>query len=189
MQNYNLYQIIEHILKWYKNDINNLVDDPNCITLTKNERDILIIDMNFKNCLAQIVVADHGFAPCHYVFFEALALNSKKFVETNQPDLIYFFYDSPDMNITEIIDNLNFGVKYCANYIPEELEKIFMNKQGIVNIENERLSRVIHPDDVKKVNKEVLYGEFTCIGSQFQYIVIKNNKLKIRILPGFFNVK
>jgi len=178
-----LYKIKESVFEWYKSYPNK----SNCVEVTKNEEDILIIDMTFENCIAQLIVNEPGFAPYKHVYFEALALNSKKFIETGLPDLIYFFYDSIDMTVNEIIEEINFGVQYCEKYIPEDLENRYISKHGVLNIGNSKLSKVIHSDDLKKIDNDLFSKSFTCVGTQFQYLVIKSDDITIRILPSFFD--
>ena len=149
---------------------------------------MLIFDLTFHNCLAQIVVYDADFAPYKNVSLEAVTGNSKKAIESGQPDLIYFFYDSEDMMEDEVIDELNDGIEYCLNYIPDQLQQIYIGKKGTLYIDYKKVKRIVHPDDLKKIKKDFLYGEFVCTDVQFQYLVVKNNLISIRILPKVFKV-
>lgn len=185
MQNYDFNKIKEKILEWSQIYTTN---NSEFIELTKNEKDGVIFDLTFHNCLAQIVVCDPTFAPYKNVSFEAMTIDSKKSIESGQPELIYFFYDSEGMMEKEVIDELNAGVEYCLNYIPNQLEDIYLGKQGILNIEDEKISRIVHPDDLKKIKKEFLSGKFVCTNIQFQYLVVENNLISIRILPRVFGV-
>ena len=183
MEYYDLSQIKEHVLEWYRSYLNK----SNCMEVTKNEKDILIIDMTFENCIAQLIVNEPGFAPYKHVYFEALALNSKKFLKTGLPDLIYFFYDSVDMTLEEIIEEINLGVQCCKKYIPEDLENRYINKQGVLNAGKSEWSKIIHSDDLKKIDDASLSRSFTCVGTQFQYLIVKNDDITIRVLPSFFD--
>lgn len=158
------------------------------IEMVKNEKDALIFDFTFQNCLAQIVVNDVLFAPYKCVSFEAATLDSKKALESGQPDLIYFFYDSDDTLVEDVIEELNAGVEYCSNFTPNQLEEIYIGEKGKLQFENERINKIIHLDDLKK-GKQILCGEeFVCTDVQFQYLVVNNNSDSIRILPGAFKV-
>lgn len=97
MQNYSLKQIKEKVLKWSQNNLTSLLKNSDFFEVNKNEKDMLVIDLTFKYCLAQILVSDSTFAPYKYVSFEAMTLDSKKALEHGQPELIYFFYDSIGM--------------------------------------------------------------------------------------------
>jgi hypothetical protein len=186
MESYDFSQIKETVLKWYQNDINRLLYNNDCVELVNNEKDKLIADMTFKNCMAQIAVSNPTFAPYKYVSFEAMTLDSKKAIESGQPELVYFFYDLPDITETEVINELNFGVKFCSSYIPDEILEKYINKQGLIDINLKNLNRSIHPDDWQKVSTESLNGEFTCVDTQFQYLVVENNQTSLRVLPIVF---
>lgn len=185
MKNYNFRLIKEKVLEWGQQYI---ISGTDFISLTKNEDDVLIFDLTFCNCLAQIVVCDTCYAPYKNVSFEAMTINSKKAIESGQPDLIYFFYDSEDMVENEVLEELNVGVEYCLNYIPNQLGEMYINKKGILNIDSEKMNRIVHPDDLKKVKKEFLVGKFVCTDVQFQYLVVENDLLSIRILPRVFRI-
>ena len=179
---HDLYQIKEYVFEWYRSYQNK----SNCMEVIKNEKDVLIIDMTFDNCIAQLIVNEPGFAPYRHVCFEALALNSLKSIETRLPDLIYFFYDSIDLTVGEIVEEINLGVQYCEKYIPEDLENRYINKRGVLNARNSKWSKIIHSSDLKKIDNDSLSKSFTCIGTQFQYLVVKNDDITIRVLPSFF---
>lgn len=59
MQNYDFNKIKETILEWSK-----IYLTSNCdfMEVTKNEKEELIFDLTFKNCLAQIVVCNSDFS-------------------------------------------------------------------------------------------------------------------------------
>ena len=41
--------------------------------------------------------------------------------------MIYFFYDSEDTTEDEVITELDKGIQYCLNYIPDELRYKYIN--------------------------------------------------------------
>ena len=109
-------------------------------------------------------------------------------LESGQPDLIYFFYDSDDTLVEDVIEELNAGVEYCSNFTPNQLEEIYIGKKGKLQFKNEKINKIIHPDDLKK-GKQILCGEeFVCTDVQFQYLVVNNNSDSVRILPRVFKV-
>lgn len=183
MRNYDFTQIREKVLEWGQNFLRN---DAGFIEMGKNEKDVLIFNLTFQNCLAQIVVNDVFFAPYKSVSFEAMTLDTKKAIESGQPDLIYFFYDSDDTLVEEVIEELNGGIEYCFNYIPNQLEEMYIGKKGKLNFANEKASKILHPNDINKVEEISCEEVFVCTGVQFQYLVVENNSNSMRILPRIF---
>jgi hypothetical protein len=189
MNKYTFDQIRESVLQWSQSDIPNRIASSEYFEITKNEKEVLLIDLTFENCLAQIVVTNPIFAPYQYVSFEAMTLESKRSQETGKPEMIYFFYDSADMLEKEVIEELKFGVKLCSDYIPDRLGETYINKSGVLIIKNENLRHLIHPDDVKKYKKGLSDGDFMCTEIQSQYLVVKNDLISLRVLPQLFSVK
>lgn len=183
MRNYNFTQIREKVLEWGENLLKKGID---FIEIAKNEKEVLIFDLTFENCLAQIVVNDVFFAPYKSVSFEAMTIDSQKAMESGQPDLIYFFYDSDDTLVKDVIEELNDAIVYCSNYIPNQLEKMYIGKRGKLDFVNEKASKIIHPDDLKKVESIFCGEEFVCTAVQCQYLVVENDSSSIRILPRVF---
>lgn len=99
----------------------------------------------------EIVIHDVFFAPYKSISFEAMTIDSKKAIESGQPDFIYFFYDSDDTLLEEVFEELDAGIEYCSNYIPNQLEEMYIGKRGILDFVNETTRKVIHPDDLHKV--------------------------------------
>ena len=177
MIDYNFEQIKEIILDWNK------VIKAKYSEIVEEEKDLkntLLLDFNFENCLAQIVVNKPTFAPYKYVSCEALDLKGPI-----QAEPIYFYYDSEYSTVKETIGMLDYGIQYCLDYIPDKLAKLYIGKRGILNFEKNELT-VIYPDDINIVfNKN---EEFECIGVQYQYIVVSNKKFSVRVLPEIFTV-
>lgn len=163
-----------------------LTNETNFIKLKKNEKEVLIFDLTFKNCLAQIVVSDVFFAPYKNVSFEAMTIDSDKAIKSGQPELVYFFYDSDDTLLEDVIDELNVGVEYCSKYIPNQLNEMYIGKKGKLNFKNEKRNKTIHPDDLEKVKQSFYNKIFVCTDIQFQYLVIDDNASSIRVLPTVF---
>lgn len=53
---------------------------------------------------------------------------------------------------------------------------------------SEELLYIVHPDDVKKINFDLMDEEFVCTDTEAQYLLISNNLHSFRILPNFFKV-
>ncbi len=189
MSNYTYEQIKETVLKWSQNDISKQLAEDDYVEITKNEEEVLLIDLTFEYCLAQIVVSKPIFAPYQYVSFEAMTLESKKTQETGKPEMVYFFYDSAEMLENEVLNELNFGVKICSEYLPDQLREMYFNKKGLLAIINENLCHVMHPDDIKKYDKDLVAGNFVCTDIESQYLVVKNNLITLRVLPQVFIIK
>lgn len=183
MGNYNFTQIKEKVSGW-GNTL--LKDDTEFIEMVKNEKNLLIFDLTFQNCLAQIVVNDVFFAPYKSVSFEAITIDSKKAIESGQPDLIYFFYDSDDTLLEEVMGELDAGIEYCSNYIPNQLEEMYIGKRGKLDFVNEKKRNTIHPDDLNKFEQIYCGKEFVCTNVKSQYLVVDNGFTSIRILPRVF---
>jgi hypothetical protein len=133
--------------------------------------------------LAQISVLNSGWAPYKYVSFEALPSNS----EVRIPEMSYFFYDSDDFEEKEVIEELNFGFEYNLNYRPDELKRKFFHKKGKIKLYNKKIKRIIHISDIEKVEKIDLEDEFICQGMQFQYLIVSNGKITVKVIYTHFN--
>lgn len=188
MCNYTFIQIKEAILNWSLKDILKELSKTDILEITKNEEDILLLDLTFQHCLAQIVVTRPAFAPYQFVSFEAMTLDSENALKTGDPEMVYFFYDSKETNKNKVLEILTSGIKFCTQYIPEEFGLKFIGKKGTVSIILEELLYIVHPDDVKKINFDLVDEEFVCINTEAQYLLISNNLHSFRILPNYFIV-
>lgn len=188
MNNYRYEEIKKRVFEWSLKDIFRYLKKQDEIEVSRNNDEALIIDMTFDNCLAQLIVSNPTFAPYQFVSFEAMTLDSDKAQESGIPDMVYFFYDTDEVSEKEVITELGIGIKYCSDYIPDLLRKTYLSKQGIFNVGYEYMSRVVHPNDVKKINREILNSEFMCVDVEAQYLVVKNNTLSLRILPQVFKI-
>ena len=113
MSQYNFFTIKSCILKWYENlDLNVNKNESSCIS--KNNEDCLVIDFDFKNCIAQLCVDSPDWAPYQFVFFEAIDSGTCSKCEIRNP--FYFFYDTPEMETVDVIKGLNEAVKLCSIY-------------------------------------------------------------------------
>mgnify|MGYP000877340869 CR=1 FL=1 len=186
MSNYTFEQIKGKVLKWSQNDIIKQLIGTEYMEITKNEENLLLIDLTFEYCLAQIVVSKPVFAPFQYVSFEAMTLESKRAQDTGKPEIVCFFYDSADMLDDEVLDELSFCLKLCTEYIPDKLMEMYFNKTGLLKITTDTLHHVIHPNDVEKYNEDLVAGDFNCIDTEAQYLLVKNNLISLRVLPQVF---
>ena len=186
MSNYNYDHIRKAVDEWRKSNLTRKLKKDAQIELSKDNKNVLIIDLTFKHCLAQIVVTDPGFAPYQYVSFEALALDSEKSRRLGQAEMIYFFYDSPEFMMRDVMSELDNGIRYCSDYVPDLLFKTYRGKKGVLKFLLNEAYKVFHPDDVKKVSAALLGQPFMCVDTFAQYLVVKNDSIVLKVLPGIF---
>lgn len=186
MSTYSYEEIRKRVYEWCQNDILMKLKKQDEIEISKNNDEALIVDLTFDNCLAQLIVSNPTFAPYQFVSFEAMTLDSDKAQESGIPEMVYFFYDTDKMLEKDVITELGIGIQYCSNYIPNLLAKTYLNKHGNLFIECRKLFQAVHPNDIEKINKEILNSEFICVNVEAQYLVLTNNILSLRILPQFF---
>lgn len=188
MGQYTFSEIKRRVFIWSQKDVLKYMMKQDEIEISRNNDEILLIDLTFENCLAQLVVSIPSFAPYHFVSFEAMTLDSEKAQITGEPEIVYFFYDSIDMSEKEVINALEIAIKYCSSYAPNYLNKIYINKKGMLAIKSENICYAVHPDDIKKANAEIINSQFICMDVEAQYLVVKKDMLSLRILPQVFNV-
>lgn len=186
MGNYTFNEIKKDIFEWSQNDMQKYMAQYDKHELSKKNDDILLIDLTFNNCLAQLTVSEPYFAPYQFVSFEAMTLDSKKAQDTGEPELVYFFYDSEEMTEEVVINELAAGIEYCSCYFPDRLKEMYINKKGFITIESGNLYHIVHPNDIEKISIESVRGEFVCKDTEAQYLVVKNNMLSLRILSSNF---
>lgn len=188
MEKYTYEEIRNNILSWIHGDkIKDLLMNDEFEVLESNNN-ILLINLTFNYCLAQIIVNKPCFAPYQFVSFEAMTLDSEKAHKTGNPELVYFFYDAKRMTKEMVINELEHGLKYCVRYIPSYMRNKYLFKRGLLSLELKDLYCVVHPDDISKIEGKNVKGEFVCIETEAQYLVVSNEVLSIRILPQNFNV-
>ena len=158
------------------------------IVISKNNNEVLLFDLTFDNCIAQLIVSNPYFAPYQFVSFEAMTLDSEKAKNTGKPEMVYFFYDSAIMSKREVLNELGMGIKYCSDYIPDQLIKMYLNKIGILTIEDKNLNYIVHTDDIKKINAEIMREEFICKDVKAQYLVVKGTTISLNVLPQAFTI-
>jgi len=185
MENYSFEEIKSSIIDLYEELLSKVSNDFD-IELSKNEEDTLIIDFSFENCLAQLTVSKPSFAPYKNVSFEAMTFESEEAEETGYPELVYFLYDSDYILKEEIIEELNSAIKFCLDYLPNQLKRKFTKRKGQININDKKNYRVIHPDDLEISSINSLDGEFICTSTYAQYIIVENGSITIKILPSIF---
>lgn len=176
MMQYNYKQIRKAVIQWIK-DVNK--DKKFNIELIKDKKNCLIYDIDFKFTLANIVVSDGEFAPYCHVGFEAVAL------EDDFAKLVYFFYDSENMNLSETICELDNAFVYCYNYKPGYLKKTYVNSYGKIDL-NKLSKFTVHPDDCDKDINITSGKSYKCIGVVAQYLIVDIDGTKIRILSDIF---
>ena len=115
-------------------------------------------------------------------------MDSEKAIANGYAELIYFFYDSEDMTEDEVVNQLDKGIRFCLDYIPNDLRKKYINKTGILDFGNEKMSKAIYPADLQKVKKEFQKKEFVCTDTHCQYLVVESEGVRIMVLPKVFRV-
>lgn len=186
MSDYNYEQIKKIILEREQTNIFRGLKKQDQTEISKNNHEILIMDFTFQSCLAQLTVSNPSFAPYQYVSFEAMTFDSRKAQKSGNPELIYFFYDTSEMLIKEVIYELRIGIQYCSDYVPDLLIETYLNKQGIIDFGKEEPRKMVHPDDINKIGEITLYKNYQCIDMQAQYLVLNNTKFIVRVLPKAF---
>lgn len=63
-----------------------------------------------KNCMVQIIVDEPNFAPYENIAFEALGMKDDNI------DNIYFWYDNGNESVSEILFQLNKGIKFVLDF-------------------------------------------------------------------------
>lgn len=99
-------------MQWYEKVLSELKNKEDII-LSKNSDDVLIIDFDFLNCIAQLSVTNSQYVPYRFVYFEAMDIEV-----TDLEDIapIYSFHDDDSMQKDEVIYALNEAVLFCSNY-------------------------------------------------------------------------
>ena len=67
--------------------------------------DSIVLDLEFTNCLAQIVVENAEFAPYRYVSFQSVAISN----ETSP----YYWFDDNKTGIKTILNELDKAICHC----------------------------------------------------------------------------
>ena len=112
MSHYNYEIIKSSVMEWYEkvlSELNTQVE----IVLSKNSDDILIIDFDFPNCIAQLSVTSSKYVPYQFVYFEAMDIEALD-LENITP--IYSFHDDDSMQKEEVIYALDEALLFCLNY-------------------------------------------------------------------------
>lgn len=112
MSDYN-YEIIKTaVIKWYEKALSKLKNKDEII-LSKNGDNVLIIDFDFQNCIAQLSVTNSQFTPYQFVYFEALSIGTSNQEESK---LIYCFFDNDTMKKVDVMGGLDKALAFCSNY-------------------------------------------------------------------------
>lgn len=112
MSDYN-YEIIKAaVLEWYEKLLSEPINQDE-IVLSKNDDDVLIIDFDFQNCMAQLSVTNSQYVPYQFVYFEAVGIDISNSEDTTP---IYTFYDDNTMQKNDVISALDEALLFCSNY-------------------------------------------------------------------------
>ena len=104
MSDYDFASIKHEIKVWYERNYNNIDD----IRIIKDTDEILIIDIDFVNCMAQLTVSASKYNPYQFIYFEAVDIETGK--------LIYTFYDNEEMLKVDVKSALYDAYKFCENF-------------------------------------------------------------------------
>ena len=112
MSDYN-YEIIKaSVIEWYEKVLSELKNRDEII-LSKNSDEVLIIDFDFQNCIAQLTVSNSQYVPYQFVYFEAMAIDASDLEEITP---IFCFYDDDTMQKVDVISALDEALTFCSNY-------------------------------------------------------------------------
>lgn len=111
------YDVIKNsVIKWYEK-VSSKFNQKDNIIISKNSDEVLIIDFDFQNCVAQLSVTNSQFVPYQFVYFEAMDITTPSLEETKP---IYCFYDDSTMQKSDVIDALNEALIFCSTYRRDE---------------------------------------------------------------------
>ena len=184
-QQYNYESVRKRLDEWYRDSRIKYASTSILFELSRDEKEVMVIDFTFKHCIAQLSVAVPDFAPYEFISFEALAPYSAKALKQGY-ERVYFFYDSADMVEEEVVCELERALAFLVDYKPDRLGKEFIKQRGFVNLGSENPVYLIHPDDRKKFPKDSLQGEFECVDTDSQYLVLENSEMSLRVVPRVF---
>lgn len=112
MSDYNYDIIKASVLEWYKKVLSEIKTQDG-IMLSKNNDDVLIIDFDFQNCMAQLSVTNSQYVPYQFVYFEAMDIEIS---DSEEITPIYSFHDDDTMQKDDVISALDEALLFCSNY-------------------------------------------------------------------------
>ncbi|MDO4477371.1 MAG: hypothetical protein Q4B93_05400 [Clostridia bacterium] len=107
MNDYSYSEIKSYVVKWYKKLYLNYRNKYK-FYISKNESNILIVDFEFSECLAQLTVSNLDYSPYKYIYFEAVSLSTGT--------QIYCFFDDETTQKENVIKNLDDAFEFCRKY-------------------------------------------------------------------------
>ena len=111
MSSLSFVEVKEAVAEWLWNSNEYFKEKNIALEIIKDEADILLAELDFGECLAEIVVDEPYFAPYRYVAFQAVK------IVAGAPESFNFWYDGEGVSKEEIINNLNKAVKAVAKGI------------------------------------------------------------------------
>ena len=108
MNDYSYSEIKSHIIEWYKKLSLNYKNKYK-FYISKNEPNMLIVDFEFPECLAQLTVSNLDYTPYRYIYFESVSLSTGA--------QIYCFFDDNTAQKESVIKNLNDAFEFCRSYV------------------------------------------------------------------------
>ena len=112
MSDYNYEVIKTSIWEWYERVLSDCLNQDE-IMLSKNNEEALIIDFDFKNCMAQLSVTNSQYVPYQFVYFEAMDIETSDLEEIIP---IYSFHDDDTMQKDDVSSALDEALLFCTNY-------------------------------------------------------------------------
>ena len=70
--------------------------------------------------------------------------------------------------------------------VPDTLRELYLNKYGTIRFGKKESCKMVHPNDISKIEKVISYEKYICIDTLAQYLVLNSNELIIRVLPEIF---
>ncbi len=181
-------EIQDEVYRWVVKNAENFIKNDDEIVCTSHTEDELIVDFTFTHCLGQLIVVDPYFAPYRYVYYEAMTMDSNISVELDSPEVIYCFFDTPIFSKGDVLRGLEKAVKYSANYLPNYLYETYYNKIGKINLCNEDIHMVVHPNYIDKIIKMDLSSVYKCIGVEAQYLILESAEASLKIEASCFEI-
>ena len=108
------FKIKEVVVQWIKESEIRFKNENIRIEIAESNNELLYIILNFKNCMATIVVAEPDFAPYRFVAFEAADVVNGIY------RMIYTWYDDDGDGVEDIIKNLDKAVSVVSSYSVSE---------------------------------------------------------------------
>ena len=111
MKHPSFFEARETVAQWVESNHKTLKNKRVSIVTLKDDEACLRVELNFGECLSEIIVSEPDFAPYRYVSFQAAR------IANGIPDLLYSWYDKEETTTQEIIENLNKAMNIVLGHI------------------------------------------------------------------------